>query len=319
LKALVTGGAGFIGSHVVEDLLRKGFEVVVIDNLSSGKYEYIEKYVLSGDIKFVNIDLKSFSDELLNLFKNVDVVYHLAANPEVRTSLTEPRVHFNDNVLATFNVLEACRLNNVKSLVFTSSSTVYGDAKVIPTPENYSPLEPISVYGASKLASENLIITYSRLYGIKSIILRLANIVGSRQSHGVIVDFIKKLRSSPEKLEILGDGKQRKSYLHISDLIIAINTIMENVDGLKSSYEVFNVGNIDWIDVDEIASEVVSKLGLKDVKFHHVMTTSDGRGWVGDVKFMLLDVSKLCSLGWKPRLNSREAIRVAIEEIIKYL
>lgn len=317
MKVLVTGGAGFIGSHLVAHLVTKGYDVIVIDNLSSGNYEYIRSYVDEGDVTYLRADLKEFNDTLLSAFKDVDVVYHLAANPEVRISTTEPRIHFNENVLATFNVLEACRLCKVKMMVFTSSSTVYGDAKVIPTPENYTPLEPISVYGACKLASENMMITYSKLYGIKGIILRLANIVGPRQSHGVIVDFIRKLRRNPTTLEVLGDGTQKKSYLHVIDLLEALDTIVEYVITSTNSYEVFNVGNEDWIEVNEIAKIVVSKFGLTNTRVYHVMATSDGRGWVGDVKYMLLDITRLHSIGWKPRMNSRKAIERAVEELIR--
>lgn len=317
LRAVVTGGAGFIGSYVVEDLIRRGFHVRVVDNLSSGRYEYIKEFIDSGYVEFYNIDLKNFDEYVSHVFKDVDMVYHLAANPEVRVSISEPRLHFNENVLVTFNVLEACRLNKVKLIVFTSSSTVYGDAKIIPTPENYTPLEPISVYGASKLASENLIITYSKVYGIKGLILRLANIVGARQTHGVIVDFIKKLRRDCSKLEILGDGKQKKSYLHISDFLTALNTVVDFLMSSNSSYEVFNIGNNDWIEVDDIAGEVISELGLKNVNLHHLNTTPDGRGWVGDVKFMLLDISKISKLGWRPRLSSRAAIRLTVNELLR--
>lgn len=317
MKVLVTGGAGFIGSHLVSHLVMKGYDVIVIDNLSSGNYEYIRSYVDRGDVTYIKADLKEFNDTLLSAFKGVDVVYHLAANPEVRISTIEPRIHFNENVLATFNVLEACRLCKVKMMIFTSSSTVYGDAKVIPTPENYTPLEPISVYGACKLASENMMIAYSKLYGIKGVILRLANIVGPRQSHGVIVDFIKKLRKNPTMLEVLGDGTQRKSYLHINDLLKALDTIVEYITTSTNSYEVFNVGNEDWIEVNEIAKIVIGKFGLTNTRVYHVMVTSDGRGWVGDVKYMLLDITKLRSIGWKPKMNSREAIERTVEELIK--
>ncbi len=312
MKAVVTGGAGFIGSHVVEDLIKKGFEVVVIDNLSSGNPNNLKNAYALGKVKLVVDDLKTYGS-WVNEFREAKVVYHLAANPEVKTSIINPRKHFEENVLATFNVLEACREYGVKNLVFTSTSTVYGDAKTIPTPEDYAPLEPISVYGASKLASENLILSYSLIYGIKSLILRLANIVGPRQSHGVIVDFINKLRLNPFTLEILGDGTQRKSYLHIQDLIEGINVAERYLRESNLKYLVINVGNEDWISVKEIADLVVKEMGLNNVTYIFKPATQDGRGWVGDVKFMLLDISKLKSLGWKPKYTSREAVRDAIK------
>lgn len=319
MRVLVTGGAGFIGSYVVEELTRRGFHIRVIDNLSSGNYEYIRNVVEKGYAEFYKADLKNFDDKLLSLFNGVDIIYHLAANPEVKSSVIEPRTHFNENVLATFNVLEACRLSGVKLLVFTSSSTVYGDVKLIPTPEDYTPLEPISIYGASKLASENLIITYSKLYGIKGLILRLANIVGPRQTHGVLVDFIRKLRRDGRRLEVLGDGKQKKSYLYITDFLEALNITTDYLLDSDSSYEIFNVGNEDWIEVDEIAREVINELGLKHVELHHLKVTSDGRGWVGDVKFMLLDISKISKLGWRPRLSSRDAVKLTVNGLIRLM
>lgn len=316
MNVLVTGGAGFIGSHLVNHLVNRGYKVTVIDNLSSGNYQYIKDLVEGGYVRYFKLDLKEFNDYLVSAFKGVDIVYHLAANPEVRISVTDPRTHFNENVLATFNVLEACRINKVSAIVFTSSSTVYGDAQVLPTPEDYTPLEPISVYGASKLASENLIITYSKLYGVKGIILRLANIVGPRQTHGVIIDFIRKLRRDPYRLEILGDGTQRKSYLHISDFINAVEVAVDYTMNSRNPYEIFNVGNEDWIEVNEIAKIISKSLNLDSVEFHYVKTTNDGRGWVGDVKFMLLDIRKLRGIGWRPAMNSREAIELAVREII---
>ncbi len=313
----VTGGAGFIGSNLVNYLVRKGYDVIVIDNLSSGKEEFISDAVRSGGARLIKLDLKRVRpNELAKYLNDVKTLYHLAANPEVRISVTSPEIHFNENILATFNVLEACRLGGIKEFVFTSSSTVYGDATKFPTPEDYHPLIPISIYGAAKLACEYLIITYSVLYGIKSLILRLANIVGPNQSHGVIVDFIRKLRSNPTVLEILGDGTQRKSYLHVSDLLSAIDVTLNFLRTSSSSFEVFNVGNRDWITVKEIADIVVEEMGLTNVKYVFKPATKDGRGWKGDVKFMLLDISKLMKLGWSPRYSSAEAIRLTVRTLL---
>ncbi|MEO3993103.1 MAG: NAD-dependent epimerase/dehydratase family protein [Desulfurococcaceae archaeon TW002] len=311
MKAVVTGGAGFIGSHVAEYLVLNGFEVVIIDNLSSGSLENISHITKNKKVKLLIKDLKIFDSELRNAFSEVDTVYHFAANPEVRVSMTEPRIHFEENVLITFNVLENCRLNDVKEVVFASSSTVYGDAQVFPTPEDY-PTRPISIYGVSKLMSENLITGYSDIYGVKALTLRFANIVGPRQTHGVIVDFINKLRKNPKKLEILGDGTQKKSYLHVKDLIDGMHVALEHLRRSSTRYEVYNVGNIDWITVKEIADLVVEEMGLSKVEYVFKPATHDGRGWLGDVKFMLLDVRKLMSLGWTPKLSSKEALREAI-------
>lgn len=317
-RVVVTGGAGFIGSHLVDFIVNKGLadEIVVIDNLSSGSLNNIAHHIDKPYLKFIQSDLKIYDSKWVEHFKESEVVFHLAANPDVRTSVENPRIHFEENIVATFNVLEACRVHDVELVVFASSSTVYGEAKRIPTPENYYPLEPISVYGASKLSAEILITTYSRLYGIKSLILRYANIIGPRCNHGVIVDFIRKLKANPQTLEILGDGTQRKSYLHVYDAIDATLLLVNYILERGSQYEIFNVGNVDWITVLEIANIVVEEMGLKNVRYVFRPATPNGRGWRGDVKFMLLDVSKLQSLGWKPSMSSREAVRRTVRALL---
>lgn len=311
---LITGGAGFIGSHIIDKLSNLMVKIKVIDNLSSGNMGNLVDHIDNPYLKFIEADLKDSS--IFKWFEDIDAVFHFAANPEVRVSITSPRTHFEENILTTFNVLEACRRYDVNYLVFASTSTVYGDAEQFPTPEDYSPLEPISVYGASKLACENLIITYSKLYDIKSLILRYANIIGPRSNHGVIIDFIKKLRINPGKLEILGDGSQRKSYLYISDAVDATLHLYKNILLKKvRDYEIYNVGNMDWITVKEIADIIVREMGLESVQYIFKPATSDGRGWRGDVKFMLLDITKLKSTGWRPRYNSREAVIKTLKEL----
>ena len=313
MRVLVTGGAGFIGSHIVELLMNRDFRVVVVDNLSSGRLEFISKWLDSDDFEFYRIDLRDF-DELVGICRGVDAVFHFAANPEVRIGAQRPEDIWENNVLATYNLLEAMRINNIKFLVFASSSTVYGDASKLPTPEDYAPLEPISVYGASKLACEALISGYAHTFKIRSLVLRYANIIGSRLRHGVIYDFIMKLRNNPDVLEILGDGTQRKSYLHISD---AVNATMHLFNIFRASdklFNVYNVGNEDWITVREIADIVSRVMGLNP-EYRFTGGVEGGRGWVGDVKYMLLDISKLKSTGWVPRLSSREAVERTVKEL----
>ena len=307
---LVTGGAGFIGSHLVDVLLRLGYKVRVVDNLSSGLVENIKYYFKNPMFEFIKGDLKDMR-VCAEAVKDVKTVFHLAANPEVRVSVTEPKIHFSENVVVTFNLLEACRREGkVEKFIFASSSTVYGDAEVFPTPENHI-LKPISVYGASKAACESLICSYAYLYGFKAAAIRYANIVGPKLRHGVIYDFLMKLRKNPKKLEVLGDGAQRKSYLHISDAIEATLLITNK---LKEKFETYNVGNEDWITVKEIAEIVSSVLGLKP-KIVFIGGTPDGRGWPGDVKFMLLSIDKVKKLGWKPKYSSREAVRLTAESL----
>jgi len=309
---LVTGGAGFIGSHLVDELLKRGFNVRVIDNLSSGSLENIKHNIGNRGFEFIRGDLKNPRDSL-KAVKDVEVVFHLAANPEVRVSTIAPKIHFRENVVATFNLLEACRkVGTVEKFVFASSSTVYGDAKVFPTPENHE-LKPISIYGASKVACESLICSYAYLYGFKAASLRYANIVGPRLKHGVIYDFLMKLKRNPKVLEVLGDGFQKKSYLYISD---AIEATLLVADKLTEKFETYNVGNEDWITVAEIAKIVSKAAGVKP-KIVFTGGTPDGRGWLGDVKYMLLSIEKIKKLGWKPKHTSREAIELTAKALAK--
>ena len=211
MKALVTGGAGFIGSHLVDRLVSEGWHVRILDNFSSGRMENIAHHNGNRHVEVIKGDLKNYA-EVVNIVREVDVVFHFAANPEVRVSTTNPDIHFNENVVATFNLLEAMRRNNVRELVFASSSSVYGEPEEIPVGEN-APIRPVSVYGASKASCENLIHAYSRLFGIKAVVLRYANVVGSRLRHGAIYDFIIKLVKDPRKLEILGDGMKAEQLI----------------------------------------------------------------------------------------------------------
>lgn len=307
-EILVTGGAGFIGSHLVEKLLEKGYRVRVLDNFSTGSLKNLEEIVgsvdvVSGDIR----DPKAVEKSL----KGVDSVFHFAANPEVRVG--DPEEHFQNNILGTYTLLEAMRRAGVRDIVFASSSTVYGEAEVLPTPENYGPMKPISVYGASKLACESLISSYTHTYGFRGVALRYANVVGPRATRGVIKDFVSKLRSNPEELEILGDGTQTKSYIWIDDAVEATLKAWEN---MGEGFEPYNVGSEDAISVKEIADIVVEVMGLSGVKYRFTGGVKGGRGWVGDVKYMHLDVSKLKSLGWRPRYRSAEAVRLAARHLL---
>ena len=315
VHALVTGGAGFIGSHLCEELMKHGWKVSILDNFSSGSKDNIQ-HLLSespGKIRLFLGDCTRAND-LAKTLKSVDVIFHFAANPEVRLQLNDPKTCFRQNVYATYAVLEATRNSCVKKVILASTSTVYGDAKVVPTPEDYGPLEPISVYGASKLSSEVLVTAYAHTYNFDTLILRFANIVGPRVKHGVIYDFVKKLRKNPRDLEILGDGTQIKSYLYINDCVSAI---LVALNSMHEGIEVLNVGSEDQVSVHEIAKIVVKEMGLTDVHFHFTGGVDGGRGWVGDVKNMLLDVTKLRAKGWKPKYNSREAVRLTAKSIVK--
>jgi UDP-glucose 4-epimerase len=294
MRVVITGGAGFIGSHLAEALVRKR-EVIVFDNFSSGKRGFLD----AMDVRIVQGDIRNF-EEIKKACKEVDLVYHFAADPDVRKSYDEPLENFRIDVLGTLNVLEACRLNNVKQIIFASSSVVYGNAE-IPTPEN-APIAPISNYGAAKAASEYYVSTYSQLYGIKAIVLRYANIIGPRLTHGVIHDFYEKLEKNPKELEILGDGTQEKSYLHVND---AVEATLLAVQRTKKNFEVFNVGSEEKITVKKIAHLIVSTLSLENVQYKY---TGGKIGWPGDVPIMLLSIEKLKGLGWKPRFKVQKSI-----------
>ncbi len=311
LSILITGGAGFIGSHLVESLLANN-DVAVLDNFSSGKREYLAAHHNSPNFRLIEADLLSPGalDEALN---SVNMVFHLAANPDVKLGAEDTRVHLEKNMLATYNLLEAMRKSGAKRIAFTSTSTVYGEATEVPTPEDYGPLLPISLYGASKLACEALISSYCHTFDMQSWIYRFANIVGERGTHGVLVDFIRKLRNNPAELEILGSGRQRKSYLEVSDCVQAMLHCVEHSD---DQINVFNIGTNDCIDVTEIADIVCRQMGLNSVRYRYT-GGFDGRGWKGDVKVMQLSIEKIKRLGWQPEGGSARAVDTAVKALIK--
>ena len=308
---LVTGGAGFIGSHLVERLLLDN-EVTVLDNFSSGRIEFLTPYRDNPDFHLLTGDLMN-PEMLDNAVSGKDFVFHLAANPDVKLGAEDTHVHLEQNVMATYNLLEAMRKNDVRQMAFTSTSTVYGEAAEVPTPEDYGPLLPISLYGASKLSCEALISSYCHTFQMQSWIYRFANIVGERGTHGVLVDFIRKLRENSGKLEILGSGKQRKSYLEVKDCIRAMIHAVEHSSG---EVNVFNIGSEDSVDVTEIADIVVGQMGLDRVEYNYTGGI-DGRGWRGDVKLMLLSIEKIKRLGWSPELGSARALEVAVRALLK--
>ncbi|WP_369611613.1 NAD-dependent epimerase/dehydratase family protein [Sulfurisphaera javensis] len=299
---IITGGAGYIGSHLTDYLVDKG-EVIVIDDFSYGKY-------INEKALYEKIDLRRHND--LKIPKD-SIIFHLAANPDVRTSMIDVEEHFERDVKVTLNVLEIARKNDAKKVIFASSSTVYGETDKIPTPEN-AELKPISNYGLYKLLGEQMVEYYSRVYGITGISVRLANVTGGRVSHGVIYDFVHKLLKNNKKLEILGNGKQKKSYVYISDTVEGFILLSEKVN---RGYEVYNLGNEDWITVDEIAKIVEEEMNVSPE--HIYIDSGDGRGWIGDVRFMLLDIKKIKELGWKPKYSSRDAVKQAVRDLLNGL
>ncbi|MBC8274751.1 MAG: NAD-dependent epimerase/dehydratase family protein [Chloroflexi bacterium] len=313
MASLVTGGAGFIGSHLVDFLMKSGETVSVLDNLSAGNLDYLSSWLSSPRMKVFQGDVldKKIVREAL---KGCDTVFHLAANPEVRSEKATPQDHFKQNIEATYNLLECIReVGGVARFVFASTSTVYGEPSEIPTPETYGPLKPISYYGASKLASEALSMSYASMCEFGCVIYRLANVIGSRSNHGVIYDFVTKLKDDPSRLEVLGDGTQSKSYLYVDDCIAGI---MAGLADLDRKICVYNVGSDDRVDVVSIANAVIDAMALENVEICTTGGVGGGRGWKGDVKTMQLDMSLLNSRGWKAKLSSMDAVRETARSIV---
>ena len=308
---LITGGAGFIGSHVVDRLIRNK-RIKVLDNLSSGRMEFIRHHLDNDNFSLIEADLME-PGAISSACNGIDLVFHMAANPDVKLGAKDTRIHLEQNILATYNLLEAMRPTGCNRLVFTSTSTVYGNAHKMPTPEDYGPLVPISLYGASKLACEALISSYCHTFDITAWIYRFANIVGHRGTHGVIVDFINKLRVDPFTLEILGSGKQKKSYL---DVVDCVDAMVYGVEHSQEKVNIFNIGSKDSIDVVGIADIVTETMGYRDVEYRFTGGVNGGSGWKGDVKFMLLSIDKLQSLGWKPPHTSRQSIEMAVHSLL---
>lgn len=310
--AMITGGAGFIGSYIAEKLVENGTDTKVIDNLVTGKKENLSKCFDQDNFSFLEYDLGNL-DGIENHLGDVDILFHFAADPEVRTGYSKPEDSFEQNIVNTFNLLQKIKQSKIKKIVFASSSSVYGDAKIIPTNEEYGPLSPISHYGASKLACEAMVSSFCHNYNIEGVILRLANVIGLRGRHGLIWDLVHKLKINQDELELLGDGKQTKSFIHISD---AINGIFSSLNNLQDKVEVFNLGSEDSIEIMDVAKIVCKNMGLNEIKINLTGGVDDGRGWKGDIKIAHLDISKLKNLGWRPKLSSLEAADVTSQEII---
>lgn len=297
-KILITGGAGFIGSHLVSALLKKNNEIVVIDNLSAGLKENIN----TSKIKFTKGDILD-RKLIIKLTKGVDVVFHFAAQPDVRKSYTQVYDDFEVNVKGTINVLEGMRENKVKVIIFASSAgTIYGETKIIPTPESH-PLLPISHYGASKAACEQYLSSYAFLFEMTCVSLRYGNIFGPRSNHGVIYDFFWKLNKSPEELEILGDGRQEKSYLYIDDCISASLLAAEKS---KRGFNSWNISSDKTILVRDIAKVVIDEIGLRNTKIRY---TGGRRGWPGDVAKAYPEIGKIKKVHFKSKVSCEEGIR----------
>lgn len=308
MRALVTGGCGFIGSHVVRYLLEQDgiTHVSVVDNLCSGSLGHLRGADSDPRFELHEIDLKD-ADALNGVFEHgPDHVFHFAANPDIARATTEPSIDFWEGTYLTQNVLEAMRRTSTTRLTYASGSGVYGDRSHLLPNEDFGPLVPVSTYGASKLGCESLIAAYCHMFGFTAAAFRFANVVGDGQTHGVTYDFVRRLRSDPETLEILGDGTQDKSYVHVDDIVRAMFIATPDPG---SGFRVFNVGTGDSVTVRRIADLVTEEMGLTGVEY---VFTGGPRGWRGDVPVVHFDDSRIRALGWKPLYSSEEAIRSSI-------
>lgn len=306
---IVTGCAGFIGSTLVDRLLAAGFTVIGIDNFSTGQRRFLDNAASNPKFTFFEIDLLDL-EALKSAFIGGEIVVHLSANADVRFGTDHPRKDLEQNTIATYNVLEAMRSNNIKNIAFSSTGSVYGEAPVIPTPENSPFPVQTSLYGASKAACEGLISAYCEGFGFQSWIFRFVSILGERYTHGHVFDFYQKLKEDPSRLPVLGNGRQRKSYLYVQDcvdaMLLAINKAKENVN-------IFNLGSDGYCEVNDSIAWICKELGVSPTLEY----TGGDRGWVGDNPFIFLDTQKIRSLGWSPRVSISDGVIKTVEYLRK--
>ena len=309
MRYFVTGGAGFIGSNMVDRLLSEPEnEVVAYDNFSTGRREFLEEALKNDRFKLVEGDTLDL-DRLTEAMKGCEFVFHFAANADVRMGCEHPRKDLEQNTIATYNVLEAMRTNDIKKIGFSSTGSVYGEAEVIPTPENAPFPVQTSLYGASKLACEGLLAAYAEGFGYTAYIFRFVSILGERYTHGHVFDFCKRLKDDPSHLHILGDGHQKKSYLYVKDCMEAILTVVRNA---KEKVNIYNLGTDEYVEVNDSVRFICGKLNVKPE-----FTYAGGeRGWIGDNPFIYLDTSKVRSLGWTPKATIEEGVVKTVEYLM---
>ena len=305
MVVVVTGCAGFIGSNLADRLLQDGHHVTGIDNLCTGQRRFLENALKHSHFRLIEGDMLNL-EGLTKWFRGADCVIHLAANADVRFGIEHPRKDLEQNTIATYNVLEAMRANGIKRIAFSSTGLVYGEATVIPTPEDAPFAVQTSLYGASKLAGEGLIAAYCEGFGLQSWIFRFVSILGERYTHGHVFDFYKQLKQDSSKLHVLGDGRQRKSYLYIQDCVDAMLLAMEKAN---DKVNVFNLGVDDYCVLNDSIGWITEALGVKP----RLEYGGGDRGWIGDNPFIFLDTAKIRALGWKPKLSIREGIVKTVE------
>jgi len=307
MHAFITGGAGFIGSNLVDRLLAAGHTVTAYDNFSTGQLRFLEAAVQHPAFRLVEGDLMDLP-QLTEAIAGHDVVFHLAANADVRFGTQHPRKDLEQNTIATFNVLEAMRTNGVRRVAFSSTGSIYGEPEIFPTPENAPFPIQTSLYGASKLACEGLLQAYAAGFDFQVYIFRFVSILGERYTHGHVFDFYKKLLADPGYIEVLGNGRQRKSYLYVQDCIDAMLMVMEHV---HDPVNIYNLGTDEYCTVDDSLDWICEHLGVNPERRY----TGGERGWIGDSPFIFLDTAKVRSLGWQPKLT----IRMGVIRTLEYL
>jgi len=315
-RVFVSGGAGFIGSHLVASLLKDSEieRVVIFDNFTSGQLSFVKESTGDPRVEVIEADLKDVG-AVASAMAGCDTVFHLAANPDIAKAATQPDIDFWEGTYLTQNVLEVMRVTGAGKILYTSGSGVYGENPQVAFAEDYGPCVPISTYGASKLACEGLIAAYCHMFELVGRAFRFANVVGPRQTHGVGYDFVRRLKADPTRLRILGDGTQKKSYIHVEDILAAIRLVDERA---TDSYAMFNVATDDYITVAEIADLAVKVSGLASGKTRYEFTGGD-RGWKGDVPVVRFDCSKIKALGWKAQRSSAEAVSDAMKAMLEEL
>jgi len=311
-RYFIVGGAGFIGSHFCDRLLSAPTttRVTIFDNFTSGRDWHFTHHLPDARFQVVRGDVKD-ANTLTGAIGGHDTVIHLASNPDIARAVTEPDIDFNEGTLLTNNVIEAMRRAGVPTILYASGSGVYGNTGELVVPEDYTPMRPISTYGASKLAGEALISAYSYMSDMRGLCFRFGNVVGPRQTHGVGFDFVRRLRADGSRLRILGDGRQNKSYIHVSDVVSAVLWAHEHV---TEPFAVYNVATGDTMTVNEIADLACEVIGLDPAKVKYEHTGGD-RGWKGDVPVVKLDISRIRAVGWPGARPTREALRLSLEEL----
>ncbi|MGC1853850.1 MAG: NAD-dependent epimerase/dehydratase family protein [Candidatus Aquirickettsiella sp.] len=310
MKYFVTGCAGFIGSHLVDRLLMQGHEVIGYDNLSTGFLEFLQVAEQFSSFKFIQGDCLDKKTLLASMPSFCDGVFHFAANADVKDGIKHTEKDLQQNTIATFNVLDAIRIQGVKKIIFSSTGSVYGEADIIPTPETAPFPIQTSLYGASKLAAEGLIQAYSEAFGIQAYIFRFVSILGERYTHGHVFDFYRQLKNKPTQLKILGDGNQSKSYLYIPDCIDAIQLALKKSD---EKINIFNLGTDEYCQVKDSVAWISTELGITP-KLNY---SGGKRGWIGDNPFIFLDCKKIRELGWQPKFSIQQGIIKTLDYLRK--